>query len=61
MSSWRNEPASEKQIQLIKEMCEFSCYPIPMFDGSTKGEASDFINKYAPLAFEDVNAKTFGY
>ena len=59
--SWRDDAMTEKQRQLIEDMQEFSCYPIPRFDGKTKGEASDYIDKYGALAHEDVNSKMFGY
>ena len=59
--NWRNDPITEKQMELIKDMIEFSAYPVPMFKGTTKGEASDFIDKYGKLAHEDVNSHTFGY
>lgn len=59
--SWRNDKITEKQKQLIDDMMEFSSYPIPRFTGSTKGEASDYIDKYVELAHEDVGGKMFGY
>ena len=59
--SWRDKPITEKQKECIAEMQEFSYYPIPIFDGTTRGEASDYIDKYGKLAYEDVNSPTFGY
>ena len=59
--SWRNDPATDKQLRLIRDMFEFSDYPLPLFEGKTKGEAADYINKYAELAHEDVNNTKFGY
>lgn len=47
--SWRNDPVTDKQLQLINDMFEFSDYPLPLFEGKTKGEASDYINKYVKL------------
>lgn len=61
MNDWRNDKITEKQKQCIDDMMEFSNYPIPKFTGTTKGEASDYINKYGKLAHEDVNGKMFGY
>lgn len=58
---WRDEAVTEKQIAYIRDMQEFSAYPIPVFTGTTKGEASDYINKYRKLAHEDVNSPMFGY
>ena len=59
--NWRKEPITDKQRKLIEEMQEFSCYPLPLFTGTTKGEASDYIDAHAKLAFEDVYSPTFGY
>lgn len=59
--TWRNDPITEKQRECIETMQEFSCYPIPQFCGTTKGEASDYINKYGKDAYEDVNSPVFGY
>lgn len=59
--SWRQEPITEKQKECIQAMKEFACYPIPNFTGKTKGEASDFIDKYGELAHENVNSPTYGY
>lgn len=53
-SPWRLQPATEKQLQLIAEMQEFSEFPLPIFDGQTKGEASDYIDKWAKLAHETI-------
>lgn len=61
MRNWRNETMTEKQKQLIDDMQEFSCYNIPLFTGTTKGEASDYIDTYGKLAHEDVNSPVFGY
>lgn len=56
MSGWRDEPATEKQKNLIAEMHEFSLFPLPLFTGKTKGEAADYIDKYIKLAHEDFDA-----
>lgn len=58
---WRDKQITDKQRELIKTIEEFSCYNPPRFTGTTRGEASDYIDKYAELAFEDVNSKTYGY
>lgn len=44
MGEWRSEPITEKQKNLIHEMNECSEFPMPKFNGKTKGEASDYIN-----------------
>lgn len=57
MNNWRDEPATEKQIAYIQEMHEFSEFPIPYFSGTTKGEASDYINRWSKTAHEKFDAK----
>lgn len=59
--SWMDEPATEKQLEYIRDMQEFSCYPLPEFVGRTKKEARDYIDKWHKLAHEDVNSPMFGY
>lgn len=54
MSNWRDDPATSKQIAYIQEMQEFSEYPLPPFNGKTKGEASDYIDEHWKLAHERV-------
>ena len=49
--TWTNEPATEKQISYIKAMQEHSPYPIPKFEGKTKGEAAEYIDKYVWPAY----------
>ena len=58
---WREQPITKKQKEYIIDMQEFSYYPLPKFTGTTKGEASDYIEKYRELAHENVNSPTFGY
>lgn len=52
MGDWRNDKVTEKQLAYIMEMHEFSFYPLPAFRGTTKGEASDYIDKYSKLAHD---------
>ena len=59
--SWRDDEITEKQKECIEAMQEFSAYPLPLFKGTTKGEAADYIDKYGKLAHEDVNSPKFGY
>ena len=49
-TDWRKEPATQKQLDYIMEMNEFSDYPLPKFVGKTKGEASDYINENTKIA-----------
>ena len=60
--NWRNDKITEKQMKYIIEMNEFSDFPLPKFLGTTKGEASDYINKYQQLAHErfDSNENMYG-
>lgn len=51
--NWRDKEITEKQMNLIEYIMEFSYFNPPKFVGTTRGEASDYINKYAKLAFED--------
>lgn len=53
--NWRNEPMTEKQKELIAEMQEFSEFPLSEFNGKTKGEASDWIDKNIKKAHETMN------
>lgn len=52
MADWRKDPATEKQLTYIAEMQEFSDFPIPQFTGTTKGEASDYIDRWSMRAHE---------
>lgn len=52
--TWRNDPITEKQQQLIDDMQEFSEYPLPKFSGTTKGEACDYIDKWIGKSHETV-------
>lgn len=61
MISWRDKEPTQKQLDLIAEMQEFSEYPLPSFTGSTRGDASDYIQKYGELAHESAWAITHGY
>ena len=61
MHNWRDDLVTEKQLTYIKEMNEFSSYQLPKFDGKTKGEASDYIDKYSSLVHENIWAIEHGY
>lgn len=54
MRNWRDDPVTEKQLAYIQEMHEFSDFPLPVFHGKTKGEASDYIDNNWKLAHEKV-------
>ncbi len=60
-NNWRDDPATEKQLNYIIEMREFSPYNLPEFNGKTKGEAFEYINKYSKLAHENIWAIQNGY
>ena len=51
---WREENATEKQLKMISDMNDFSEYQLPKFTGTTKGEASDYINRYIGLSHESI-------
>lgn len=57
-TAWTNRP-TEKQLQYIQELQEFSDYPLPPFTGTTKQEASDYIDEWTTLAHERTDK--FGF
>ena len=59
--NWRDKEPTEKQLQFIADIQEFSPYSSPLFTGKTRGEASDYIDKYGKDAHDDPNSKTYGY
>lgn len=59
--SWRQGPASEAQLAYIRDLQEMSEYPLPLFTGKTRGEASDYIDKWHRLAHERVDDKADNY
>jgi len=61
MSNWRDKEPTEKQLKLIAEIREFSEYSPPPFDGTTRGEACDWIQKHLKLAHESLWAIEHGY
>ena len=60
MSNWRSDPATEKQLAYIQEMQDFSDFHIPQFTGSTKGEASDYIDRWSETAHEAFDCHSHG-
>ena len=61
MTDWRLKEPTEKQLQHIQEMQEFSEFPLPPFKGHTRGEAADYINKYSKQAHEETWGIEHGY
>lgn len=59
--NWRDEEITEKQKNYIITMIEYSEYPLPPFEGTTKGEASDYIKKYSKMAHESLWGICNGY
>ena len=53
MDDWRSEKATEKQLKYIAEMREMSEMELPEFEGTTKGEAADYIDRHWKAAHED--------
>ena len=60
-SDWKNQPATQKQLDYIAYMHEFSSFPVPKFTGKTKGEAALYIDKYAKEAHKSDWAIVNGY
>lgn len=58
---WRDKEPTEKQLEEIAYIREFSAYNPPLFKGTTRGEASDYIGRYGKLAHEDVGGRMYGY
>lgn len=52
--NWKDEKATEKQLNYIAEMIEFSEYPLPKFEGTTKGEASEYISRWSEVAYRTL-------
>lgn len=61
IKNWRQEPITKKQITYIAEMQKVSHFPLPQFDGKTKGEAWDYINKYSELTYINLWSIINGY
>ena len=60
-ASWKDEPATEKQLAYIAEMQELSTYPLPKFTGATKGEAAAYIDAHTKLAHTSSWSEEHGY
>ena len=61
MNPWRLRPITDKQKKCIDEIQNYSPYPLPKFEGRTRGEATDYIDKYGKLAHESEWAIEHGY
>ena len=61
MNSWRDKEPTQKQLDLIEEMEEYSDFPLPPFIGKTRGEAHDWIKSNWELAHESSWAMEHGY
>ena len=58
---WRSKEPTEKQLAYIEEMRDFCPYNLPPFTGTTRGEASDYIDNYRKFAYESEWAIEHGY
>ena len=58
---WKNEPATQKQLDYIAEMQEFSEFGLPKFTGTTKGDAAAYIDAYNKRAHESTWGVEHGY
>ena len=47
-NNWRDLPPTEKQLEYISNIEEFGVQT-PKFTGTTRGEASDYIDKYKDM------------
>lgn len=61
MTDWRNKPITDKQRECIKGIYENCEYSIPYFEGKTRGEASDYIDRYIKMSHESLWAIEHGY
>ncbi len=52
--TWRDDPVTEKQLEMIDNMHDFSEYPLPPFTGKTKGDASDYIATWLAKSHESI-------
>lgn len=58
---WRDKAPTQKQMQMIRTIEDFAMYPIPHFAGTTRGEASDWIARYADISNTSDWAIEHGY
>ena len=56
-----NRSITYKQRKYIDYIQEFSLYPLPHFIGTTRGEASDYIDHWKDLASESQWVIEKGY
>lgn len=54
-----DDKPTEKQLAYIRELQEFSAYPLPKFDGTTKAEASKYISDWINYAHQRTDK--FGF
>jgi len=59
--NWKDKEITEKQKNYIIAMIEHSEYPLPPFIGTTRGQASDYINEYSKIAHESLWGVQNGY
>ena len=53
-TSWRDDPVTEKQMNMIEDIYDHCEWPIPAFKGTTKGEASDYIDRWIGKAHKTI-------
>lgn len=58
--TWRDLPITDKQKEFIADIMEFSAYNPPCFKGTTRGEASDYIDAHAKEITEN-DPNHFGF
>lgn len=58
--SWHELPVTQAQLQYIEELQDMSEYPLPQFLGTTRGEASDYIEAWVKVAHERIVDDNWG-
>lgn len=59
--NWRDKEPTKKQLDLIRDIEDYSPYMPPKFKGTTRGEAADYIDKHVKDAFTSTWAIENGY
>ena len=61
IKEYLNKPVTKRQLSYIENMRDFSPYPLLDFVGTTRLEATEYINKWSALAHESMWAIRNGY
>lgn len=52
--SWKEDSVTQSQLRLIRRIVDESNFPLPQFDGKTKGQAAQWIEKYKDVARRSI-------